>query len=215
MVKRYMPGGYYHIYNRGVEKRDIFLDKQDFVVFQRYLKLYLGSKKDVKKIRVPRIQIFLKNNMYDEIDLLAFSLMPNHIHLELRQKKADSIIRFMKRLTTSYVMYFNKKYNRVGGLFQNSYKAALIQTDPYLLHLSRYIHVNPTKTHNKGVNFKDFCSFPYYLEEKNASWLKTDPILSYFKSSRIKYKGSSYEEFVNEYKVPPEQILGDLVIEKE
>lgn len=214
IVKTYIENGYYHIYNRGVEKRDIFLDKQDCVVFQRYLKLYLAPPEEVAQIQVPRMQSFLQNNMSEEIDLLAFSLMPNHIHLELKQYQADSIVRFMKRLTTSYVMYFNRKYNRVGALFQNAYKGALIETDPYLLHLSRYIHLNPTKINHKRIDFTEFCSLPYYLGEKQASWLKTREILSYFKNSHIQGKGNSYADFVNSYKTASEKILGKLIIEK-
>lgn len=213
IVKRYVAGGVYHIYNRGVEKRKIFLDKQDCVVFQRYLKLYLATIDEVKKIKVPRLHSFLQNNMHDEIDLYAFALMPNHIHLEIRQKNADSIGKFMKRLSTSYVMYFNRKYNRVGALFQNIYKASNVESDPYLLHLSRYIHLNSSKIDNSKIDFADFCSYPYYLGEKEASWVKTDPILRYFSKSNITSKGTSYEDFVMNYQTAPEEILGDLVIE--
>ena len=214
IVKNYIEGGYYHIYNRGVEKRNIFLDKQDCVVFQRYLKLYLATPSEVEKIQIPRIQSFLRFNMHCEIDLLAFSLMPNHIHLLIKQRDKDSIAKFMKRLTTSYVMYFNRKYNRVGALFQNIYKAAHIEDDPYLLHLSRYIHLNPTKIKHEKIDFTDFCSLPYYLGDKEATWVKTNEILTYFDSSRIKGKGIFYREFVDNYKTPPEEILGSLIIEE-
>lgn len=213
IVKTYLENSYYHIYNRGVEKRDIFLDKQDCVVYQRYLKLLLGDPEEIKNIQIPRIQTFLKNNMYKEVELLAFALMPNHIHLLVRQTQKDSIIKFMKRLTTSYVMYFNRKYNRVGALFQNVYKAALIENDPYLLHLSRYIHLNPTKITNKKINFTDFCSFPYYSKQKKASWLNTEIIQNYFNHAKIPKKGNTYEEFVADYRNPPENILLGLIIE--
>lgn len=213
IVKTYVEGGYYHIYNRGVEKRDIFLDKQDCIVFQRYLKLYLAEPSEVAKIQVPRIQSFLANNMHDELDLLAFSLMPNHIHLQVRQKYKNSIAKFMKRLITSYVMYFNRKYKRVGPLFQNRYKAALVESDAYLLHLSRYIHLNPTKIRHAGIDFNDFCSLPYYLGTKESSWLKHGEILEYFNGYKRKNKGKTYAEFVNSYGTPAEQVLGSIVIE--
>ncbi len=214
IVKHYFENSYYHIYNRGVEKRDIFLDNQDYVVYQRYLKLYLGNPDEVKKIDIPRINIFLKNNLYDEVDLLAFALMPNHIHLLLKQKNKDSIAKLMNMLSTSYVMYFNRKYKRVGSLFQNTYKAAHVETDPYLLHLSRYIHLNPEKIKHKKINFTEFCSLPYYLDKQKASWVNKEIILSYFTSSKIKNKGNSYENFVQSYKNEPQTILGDLIIEK-
>lgn len=215
IVKTFIPGGYYHVYNRGVEKRDIFLEKQDCVVFQRYLKLYLGDPEEVKKIQVPRLQVFLQNNMHDEIDLLSFSLMPNHIHFELKQKNADSIAKFMKCLMTSYVMYFNRKYKRVGPLFQGIYKAANIDNEAYLLHLSRYIHLNPEKIQNSTIDFREFCSLPYYLDQKEASWLRKEEILGYFDQTKLKGKGDTYAEFVHGYKTSPEEILGDLTLENE
>lgn len=215
IIKNYVEGGYYHIYNRGVEKRDIFLDKQDCVVFQRYLKLYLADPQEVKKIQIPRLQVFLQNNMYGELDLLAFSLMPNHIHLQVRQNSKDSIAKLMRRLTTSYVMYFNRKYKRVGALFQNVYKAARIQDDFYLLHLSRYIHLNPTKIKHDAIDFTDFCSMPYYTGKKEASWVQKEEILNYFNSYKANNKGKTYEEFVTSYNKKPELILGNLIIDDE
>jgi putative transposase len=215
IIKKYVAGGYYHIYNRGVEKRDIFLDKQDCIVFQRYLKLYLAHPDEVREIQVPRIQSFLRYNMHHELDLLAFSLMPNHFHLELKQIKEDSIKKLMKRLMTCYVMYFNRKYKRVGPLFQNIYKAALVENDSYLLHLSRYIHLNPSKILHPKIDFSDFSSLPYYLNSKEATWLKTSEILFYFTSSPLKGKGKSYEEFVKNYRVPPNIILVGLTLENE
>jgi putative transposase len=152
--------------------------------------------------------------MHNEIDLLAFALMPNHIHLQIKQKKSDSIAKFMKRLTTSYVMYFNRKYKRVGALFQNIYKAALINDESYLLHLSRYIHLNPINTNHLTIDFSDFCSLPYYTGNKEASWVKKDEILGYFKSYKANNKGKTYIEFVNTYKIAPEAILGDLTIDE-
>lgn len=224
IVKQYVENGYYHIYNRGVEKRDIFLDEQDYVIFLHYLKLYLSPIEELKQLDLPGLRIlkFLRLNLSAEIDLLAFALMPNHIHLQIKQKTADGIVKLMKRLATAYVMYFNKKYQRVGSLFQNRYKAALIETDEYLLHLSRYIHLNPKKiTHkkitHKKIDFKEFSSYPYYLGQKQASWVKPQEILGYFKSARRKdLKGIlSYQSFVEDYKESSSEVLGELILEDE
>lgn len=165
IIKQYIENGYYHIYNRGVEKRDIFLDEQDCAVFLHYLKLYLSPIEELKQLDLPglRIQRFIYLNLSHEIVLLAFALMPNHIHLLIKQKTVDGIVKLMKRLATGYVMYFNKKYQRVGGLFQNRYKAVLIQSDPHLLHLSRYIHLNPANIDTTSINFNDFTSYSYYI----------------------------------------------------
>lgn len=219
IVKPYVEKGYYHIYNRGVEKRDIFLDEQDCIVFQHYLKLYLSPVGELIQLQSHqpsmRIHRFIPLNLSQEIDLLTFSLMPNHFHLQIKQYTKDGIVKFMRRLSTSYVMYFNKKYKRIGGLFQSSYKGVLIDSDSYLIHLSRYIHLNPSKTSTQTVNFKDFSSYQYYLGKKNASWLKPQEILDYFKNAqRTNLKDFfSYQNFVEDYQTDSEEILGNLILE--
>lgn len=218
IVKPYVENGYYHIYNRGVEKRKIFLDEQDCSVFLYYIKLYLSPAEELLNINFPeaiRIRRFVPLNLSQEIDLLAFTLMPNHIHLQIKQYTQDAIVKFMRRLSTSYVMYFNKKYQRVGALFQNAYKAALIESESYLLHLSRYIHLNTTEVKNSLINFSNFSSYPYYLGQKYASWIKTQEILSFFeKGQRKDFKSFlSYQSFVEEYQKDSSEILGDLKLE--
>ena len=219
IIKDYIEDGYYHIYNRGVEKRTIFLDEQDCIVFLHYLKLYLSPIEELKQLDLPGLRIakFIRLNLSAEIDLLAFALMPNHIHLQIKQKTTDGIVKLMKRLATAYVMYFNKKYLRVGSLFQNTYKATLIETDEYLLHLYRYIHLNPAKITHKIINFKEFSSYPYYLGQKQASWIKPQEILSYFRSAQRKDLKDilSYQSFVENYKESSAEILGPLILEED
>jgi len=151
-TKIYVENGYYHLYNRGVEKRNIFLDQQDYGVFLCYLKEYLTPRdeKQLKKIlantktsyreKAKILKILALNNFSEEITLIAYCLMPNHFHFLLKQKNAGSIDQLMNSLGTRYTMYFNKKYNRVGVLYQGVYKAVLVSTDDQLLHLTRYIH---------------------------------------------------------------------------
>src|SRR3989344_8907196 len=149
-IKTYVKNGYYHIYNRGVEKRTIFEEDFDYKVFLNYLKEYLEPVNETKK----RKTIFtLKGgsfqgvphqpkNYFQRIELIAFCLMPNHFHLLIKQNDQKVIEHFMRSLATRYSMYFNKKYKRVGKLFQGHYKAVLVSDDRQLLHLSRYIHLN-------------------------------------------------------------------------
>lgn len=182
-IKEYAPENYYHVYNRGVEKRKIFLDEEDYTVFLGLIKKYLtGTNKNLKNRH-------LFNNLGTEVSLLSYCLMPNHFHLLLFQKTSDGITKLMRRVTTGYVMYFNNKYDRVGGLFQGRYKAAHINGDTYLHHISRYIHLNPD-------NYKNwpYSSYSYYLGQKNAKWLDTSPILSLFEDSP-----AQYSEFVDDY----------------
>lgn len=218
ILKEYLENGYYHLYNRGVEKRDIFLDKQDCTVFLHYLKMYLSPVEELKKISIPntRINRFIPLNLSRELDLLSFSLMPNHFHLQVKQYTKDAITKFMRRLLTGYVVYFNKKYQRVGPLFQNRYKAILIDNESFLLHLSRYIHLNPLNTQST-INFLSFSSYPYYLGKKQASWMKPQEILDYFKSSLRKDIKDllSYESFVQDYKEDSKEILGNLTLEED
>lgn len=217
IVKTYIENGYYHIYNRGVEKRTIFLDKQDCAVFLRFLKLYLTPKNELAKlpenlldIRLGRI---LAKNLSEEIDLLSFALMPNHIHLQVKQRTKDGIKKLMQRLCTAYVMYFNKKYNRVGSLFQNKYKGILVETDEYLLWLSRYIHRNSNKLTSNEINFLVFSSYPYYIGLKSASWVKTEEILNFFKSKKDNLGHDYYKDFVEDEEQDDQALLGELILE--
>lgn len=193
-IKQYFEGGYYHVYNRGVEKRTIFLDNQDCHVFLRYVKLYLSPNERIKELsqEKPKLDRFLRLNLENDVDLLCFALMPNHFHMLLKNKTINGIRTFMQRLTTAYVMYFNNKYKRVGALFQNVYKASPVLKDPYLLQMTTYIHKNASKLSNISIPFMNYCSYPYYLGEKSADWLKTDEILSIFgdtiKNDKINYK---------------------------
>jgi len=211
--KTYADHGYYHIYNRGVEKRHIFLDPQDYGVFLSYLKEYLSpkdekalfarlSKPNVSPQEKDKILKLLRlNNFYNEIFLLAYCLMPNHFHLLIKQSSALSIDKFMNSLALRYVIYFNRKYNRTGGLFQDVYKAVSVTTDEQLLYLSRYIHQNPldrNKLPKKGSlddSLSQPSSYPEYLDQRKTNWITTDEIVSYFSKTNPK---SSYRSFVEQ-----------------
>ncbi|PJE67225.1 hypothetical protein COU95_03585 [Candidatus Shapirobacteria bacterium CG10_big_fil_rev_8_21_14_0_10_40_9] len=216
IVKTYLENGYYHLYNRGVEKRKIFLDDQDCKVFLHYLKMYLSPPAELKELEQPgtRINRFIPLNLSGELDLLSFALMPNHVHLQVKQHTKDAITKLMRRLSTSYVMYFNKKYQRVGALFQNNYKGVLIENEAFLLHLSRYIHLNALKTQS-SINFVDFSSYPYYLGLKHASWIKPEEILGYFKNSQRQDLKDflSYQGFIEDYSEDAREILESLTLE--
>lgn len=205
-VKKFIENGFYHLYNRGVEKRDIFLDEQDYAVFLHYLKKYLDST-------VPFGIGSDPHPLSSEIDLFAFCLISNHFHLLARQKSINGITKLIRAVCTNYVMYFNKKYERVGTLFQGKYKAVLIENDSYLLHLSRYIHLNPYPGSDPKIY--RYSSYSYYLGNKNANWLKTAEILGYFKrAKRIGLKDYfSYESFVDDYKKDSEDFLDNLTLE--
>jgi len=212
-LKQYVLGGFYHIYNRGVEKRNIFLDDQDYRVFLNYFKIYLSPKEEILKeikadenlsdeIKAKKIlEIVNLNNFHNKIYVFCFTLMENHFHIELRQKGSRDIELFMRSLSSKYGRYFNKKYERVGPLFQSRYKGILIEKEEYFLHLSRYIHINSREILSKGRDLASYpwSSYPAYLGKINFSWLNKDYLLSYFKSAKG-FGFSSYQGFVEGYK---------------
>ncbi|MCL5439105.1 MAG: transposase [Patescibacteria group bacterium] len=221
IVKSYIQNGYCHIYNRGVEKRIIFLDEQDYKVFLNYLKIYLEPptipEKRTENINdatftAPRRPL---NNFNQEIELLAYCLIPNHFHLLVKQKSPRSIKTFMQSLLTKYSTYFNKRYKRVGTLFQGTYKAILIEEENYLLHLSRYIHLNPAKYVKDSPLHIAHSSYGDYLSLRKTNWVDTNLILSFFKSAQRTHLKDmlSYQSFAEDYLEDSEKILGKLIIE--
>lgn len=210
--KSYITDGIYHIYNRGVEKRIIFNENQDYQVFLKYLKEALSPPPDPNKLKItiplqgetfkgiPR----QPRNFHSRIEALTYCLMPNHFHLLVKQKDIRIINRFMQSLCTRYSMYFNKKYKRIGTLFQGPYKAILVLEDPYLLHLSRYIHQNP-KESSQDLSLA-YSSYADYIGKRKTPWLNTEIILSYFGSALSGLSSiKSYREFVE--KLPDDQTL--------
>jgi len=203
-LKTYVEDSFYHIYNRGVEKRQIFMDEQDIGVFLSYLKTYLlpRDEKTLKDIVVdPRknpkergdaSRLLALNNFSAELEMTAYTTMPNHFHFLVYQTTPDAIDRFMNSLGTRYTMYFNKRYQRVGPLFQGIYKGALVESDERLLYLSRYIHRN-IRSLPPELQLKYPSSYPIYLGLAKQEWVKPERILAYF--SKAEY--DSYREFVN------------------
>ena len=143
----FAPGEYYHFYSPCVEKRVIFLDKNDY---ERFIKIlfFCNSSKSVVIRDLPRGLTFGKYiNKREEIlvDIGAYCLMPNHFHLLVRERGEKGISLFMQKLITAYTMYFNDKYRRKGRLFESSYKSIHATDDRYLKYLFAYIHLNPVK----------------------------------------------------------------------
>jgi REP element-mobilizing transposase RayT len=182
IYKEYVSDSYYHIYNRGVNKQLIFKTKQDYVFYLSLLKRYLGDKTQLNKNGVNH------PNYSNDADLLTFCLMGNHFHLLVYQKEDPAVItKLMRSVTSSYSMYFNKTHNRVGPLFQQRYRAVRLTDDSQLLHITRYIHLNPA-----NFNQYEWSSYPYYIGNKQASWVKPGRILGLF--------SGDYKDFVESYK---------------
>src|SRR3989344_8789044 len=133
----------YHIYNRGVEKRQLFMDTKDYLGFFKCLCLFNDSKPILNaEYKFKNLDnIAIKRDML--VDVLAFCLMPNHFHLLLRQREKNGITKFMRKLCVGYANYFNLKHDRVGSLFQGRFKSVLIQNDSQFAYIPYYIHLNP------------------------------------------------------------------------
>lgn len=224
-VKIPVENGYYHIYNRGVNKEEIYTTPQDYSVFLNYLKEALSPPRKLDEIPTFRVNLngitFTKpkrqpKNFYGEIDLIAYVLMPNHFHLLIKQNKRESMEAFMRSIATRYSMYVNKTYDRVGTLFQGIYKAVLIENENYLLHLSRYIHLNPKNNSNNLVSANS--SYAVYLGIKNTQWINPKPVLGFFNSTPHPEckKTNNYQDFVEKYRtanVNQESFLNNLTLE--
>lgn len=223
-IKVYTENGYYHLYNRGVEKRSIFLDEQDYKVFLHFLKRYLTQPPDSPD----QVRPGWRSDLYDKLILIAYCLMPNHFHLMVKQSTKEAIAEFMRALSNSYIRYFNEKYERVGSLFQGRYKGVLVESEPYLLHLTRYIHLNPLELDSSGevrpgdrsdlkgeLGDYSFSSYGEYLKKRKAGWIHPEEILAFFKTAqRTSLKDFlSYQSFVEDYKEDSREILGALTID--
>jgi len=135
---------FYHVYNRGNNKSVIFLNDADRRRFQKLLYVCNGSEPVVFKTiqGMPLDEIKRGETL---VDIGAYCLMPNHFHLLLREKKDDGISLFIEKLLTGYSMYFNKKNDRTGKMFEGRFKATHVDKDEYLKYLFSYIHLNPVK----------------------------------------------------------------------
>ena len=205
-IKSYVEKGYYHLYNRGVEKRIIFLDSQDYGVFLSYLKDYLLPKDEEgfrKRLDDPStsykekdkiIKLLRLNNFAEEIILIAYCLMPNHFHLLVKQGSAFSIDSFIQSLCTRYTMYFNRKYKRVGSLFQSVYKAVLVTSEEQFLHLTRYIHKQALASQGETLQ-RQPSSYPEYINKRSTQWIHTEEVLTNFSKTNPTL---SYKSFVEQ-----------------
>jgi len=185
----FAEGYFYHIYNRGVDKRGIFLEERDYERFMEYLYFF----NDDKPIEYKSLFGGRGSEERDKlVDVLCFQLMPNHFHLLLSPAKEKGIIKFMRKLMTGYAMYFNKKYERTGVLFESRYKSKLIETDAYFCHLTRYIHINCLE-----------LIFPHWKEKGVDDWKKGLKFLSDYKWSSFIF----YTKRINPYNILSEEMI--------
>ncbi len=193
MPKRKEPlinGQIYHVFNRGVEKRKVFLTARDYNRFLEAFSHYSSNKlKFSTKSKLSPKRLELKE--LESVEVLGYCFMPNHFHFLLRQKTDDGLSKFVGDLLNSYTKYFNIKNDRVGPLFQGRFRAVLIDNDEQLVHVSRYIHLNPLIANLvSDIESYPWSSYRDYLGLGNNTFVKTAEILDLFKSKE------DYKQFV-------------------
>jgi len=209
-ILTYMPqrkvvlanGEYYHVFNRSINKEAIFTSQRNCI---RVLETFNYYRYENPSIRLSyylacgvekRKEIFesLKNSVKENIKIISFCLMPNHFHLLLRQEIDNGISKFLAQFQNSYTRYFNTKNKRQGHLFQGQFKAIRIEDNEQLIHVNRYIHLNPytsfvVKTLDELSEYR-FSSLYEYLDKSKNSYCMKEDILSHFTDSQ------SYKQFL-------------------
>lgn len=186
----FVDGEYYHVFNRGVAKMQIFNSFYDYNHFVKTMIYYSieGPK--------PRFSIFTPTTLTLNINkkivnIICYCLMPNHFHFLLRQIRKGGITEFVSKLSNSYTKYINIKNKRVGPLLQGNFKAIHVETNEQLLHLSRYVHLNPLVSYLvKDLDSYKWSSYPEYVNLTNNAICDKKIILDQFKSS------GEYKQFV-------------------
>jgi len=195
-------GEIYHVFNKSIAEYKIFNNDPEFLRMIDVICYYQREKPDLKFsdfVRTPQV----KNNQLPPrrwgkrgknklLEIIAYCVMPTHLHLVVKQLQENGISTFMSNAQNSYARYFNTKHKRKGPLWEGRFKSVLVETDEYLLHLTRYIHLNPTTA---------------YLVEKPEDWLVSsyrEYLLSVGNSRVCKYEDildigpKDYKEFVED-----------------
>jgi putative transposase len=181
---------YYHIYNRGVDKRKIFTGARDYSRFIKNLEEFNTTDPNWKKTAAEFQGLAL--NKKPLVEIIAYCLNPNHYHLILKQVKEKGITEFMQRIGTGYTMYFNKKSKRTGSLFQGTFKTVHIDSNEYLLYLSAYINHNYfIHGYSKDKNeIYQYSSLPDFLKTRKQKWLNPKIVTKQFKNPQDYHKFS-------------------------
>ncbi|MBP6857989.1 MAG: transposase [Candidatus Pacebacteria bacterium] len=214
---KFVSGEYYHIYNRGIDKRIIFHDKQDK---ERFLMLlYIANSEDNLKLdnlthnlhkQYKEIMSLKKGKQL--VSIVGWCLMPNHFHILIKQDLEEGITKFMRKLGVGYSMYFNNKYKRQGALFGGPFKSKLIEDDSYFRKLFSYIHLNPLEIKfpqweenislkNKSIEMENFLKSYIYssyqdytdINRTESSILNKDISKYYFDVEH------SFKNFIKQY----------------
>ena len=186
----FINGEYYHIFNRGVAKMPIYLNAFNYRQFINTV-LYYQIEGPKPRFSLFKIQPIMLDDREKLVDIICYCLMSNHFHFLLRQAKNGGITEFVGKLSNSYTKYFNIKNKRVGPLLQGEFKSVYIESNEQLIHLSRYIHLNPLIGYTtKDLRTYRWSSYAEYLGIDKNNICSKDIILEQFSSQ------NDYEQFV-------------------
>lgn len=193
---QFVTGEIYHIYNRGVEKRSIVQNDKDRFRFIHDMFAFNDEAPTLNAGYHHTTKTAPHRSRKLLVEILCFCIMPNHYHFLIKQKVDNGITLFMRKFGTGYTNYFNKKYRRVGPLFQGKFKAVLVKQEPHLLYLPHYIHLNPLDlitpkwrtqqipNPRKALKFLESYRWSSYLDYINISNFPSltsrNPILKYY-----------------------------------
>lgn len=190
-----IPGQYYHVFNRGINRQPIFLTPSDYsralLSLRYYHHLSPSPKLSYLLVQSKKIQDEVLASIDHQpklVTILAFCLMPNHFHLLVRQETTAGISTFMANFQNSYAKYFNAKTQRSGSLLNRQYKSVHIETEEQLLHIVRYIHLNPYSgfvvKYPSQINSYPWSSLREYLENR-TTFISPNLIMSHFSTLQL------------------------------
>jgi len=199
---------FHHVFNRGVDKRVVFLDDADRSLFVGLLAL-LNNTVTIRPSLSPDLNEELDASEKDPlVSIVAFCLMPNHYHLLLYELTEGGISKFMQRLGTAYTMYFNEKNKRTGALFEGRFKSRYVDDLGYLMHLIDYIHVNPIQHKDEdgerkeptkeGLRLLDnytWSSYSYFCGERRHRPVLDHTVLSEYLELPKDYRAWLQEQY--------------------
>ncbi|MEI7522641.1 MAG: transposase [Candidatus Saccharibacteria bacterium] len=189
IIRSDAPNSYYHVYSRGINKSNVFVSVEDKDYFLYLLSRHLSIKP------VMSTSGYTYPHLRGRVELLVYCLMDNHFHLMFYQVGQGQLSDLMQSILSAYTAYFNRKYGRRGPLFESRFKSSLVNKETYLMHVSRYIHLNP-----RSWKYYPYSSIIYIRKGNEPEWLQTKKILNQHANR------ADYLDFVADYEENKEML---------
>lgn len=192
----------YHIFNRGIASQLVFFNKRTYERAIETIFYYQNKNTPIKYSKFLKLSMSERSDLLKEsrkrkdwlVEIISYCLMPNHFHLLLKQLVDNGISKFVGDFTNSYTRYINTKQERNGPIFEGKFKSVRVETEEQLLHVQRYIHLNPYTSYLiktiEDLETYTYSSFPEYTGKHNSDFCSKDIILGNFKNI------SSYKKFI-------------------